>query len=95
MLLAVLVFSRSSHTVTNLANIVNVDIAQVFSSIGNLSFLRIDNNTHQISFTSELFRKYVVAKLKYFEKQVYKLLIDNLLNQEENNETRNIMVPKN
>ena len=88
LLLAILVFSRSSYTIVDLASIINIDIVQIYNIVENLSFLSVNNNTHYISFTSELFRKYTSTKVRHLEKQVYRLLIDSLLKQDKNSEAR-------
>lgn len=77
-LLAVIAFDKKVNTVVDLTRILNVSITEVTAILEKLSFISIEEDTKNVKYISEPFRKYVVNKLKDKKDMATNLIITEL-----------------
>lgn len=77
--LALLAFGRSQYAPTEIADILQEELSFLTQINEKCTFLIIDHKNNKICFASENVRAFVENKLKGYRKEIYDLIIDNLL----------------
>lgn len=80
-LLAIIAHDRWQHTVEELADILNVNIENIHDLLKDLPFISTEGKHSEVSFVSDVFRKFAISQLKGLKNRVNEILIESLLNK--------------
>lgn len=80
LLLAVIAYGRSEHTIGLLSNIMRRRPEEIQAMLDSVAFVEVDNQT-RVRFVSESYRRYLAEQLRPIRQAAYDLLIDHLIRE--------------
>jgi len=90
-ILAIITFTERNQNIEKLSCILNLDTKRIMAKLNELSFIEIEDQTKEVRYVSEAFRKFAASELQNYSDKTINLLIQGHMEEPSSEESLKVL----